>query len=157
MSDSDLQKQRKASQSCNEDILTDFAFRKVGSSSLYKRGSDAFILSPGISRGRHEKYWFDIREANLNKIGSNVKAWVLLRIVPNWFVFFSIADIRKHMNQKTQDIRVNSGKVWGFYCELNEEKRTIRVVSKNDNSASFSTILLDRPSVKAELSTKVQI
>ena len=94
MSNSDLQKQRNISRSCNEDILTDLAFRKIGNSSLYERGRDTFILSPGISRGKNQKYWFDIRDVNLSKIGSSIKAWILLRIVPNWFAFFSLANIR---------------------------------------------------------------
>jgi len=153
MSDFDLQKQRSASRSCNEDILTELAFRKIGNSSLYKRGSDTFILSPGVSSGQSDYYWFDIREVNLNKIGPSTKAWVLLRIVPNWFAFFSIADIRRYMNHRTQDVRVNTGKVWGFYCELNEKERTIKISSKNDRSSSFTTMLLDRSSVKTKLPT----
>jgi len=157
MSDSNLQKQRTASRSCNEDILTDLAFRKIGNSSLYRKTGDTFILSPGISQGKNENYWFDIREVNLKKIGSDAKAWILLRIVPSWFAFFPLAAIRQRMNQRTQDIRVNSGKVWGFYCELNEKERTIKVVPKNDKSLPYNATLFDRTSIKAEVSAKLQI
>jgi len=157
MSDSELQQQRNASRSCNEDVLLDIDFHKVGNSSLYRKGTDAFILSPGISQGKHEKYWFDIREANLQKIGGSTEVWVLLRIVPNWFAFFAIDRIRKYMSKKTQDIRSNSGLVYGFYCELDERNRLIRVTSKNDESSSFSTELLDRTKVEQTLADEVRI
>jgi hypothetical protein len=80
MSDSELQQQRNASRSCNENVLFDVGFSRVGNSSLYRKGTQAYILSPGISKGKHEKYWFDIREANLQKIGESPNVWVLLRI-----------------------------------------------------------------------------
>jgi hypothetical protein len=157
MPGSELQQQRNASRSCNEDVLLDIGFRMVGNSSLYKKGTQAYILSPGISQGKHEKYWFDIREANLQKIGESPKAWVLLRIVPGWFAFFAINHIRQHMNKTTQDIRSNSGLVYGFYCELDEQNRLIRITSKNDESSSFRTELLDRAKVEQTLASEVKI
>ncbi len=129
----------------------------VGNSSLYRKGTQAYFLSPGISQGKHERYWFDIREANLQKIGESRKAWVLLRIVSGWFAFFAINHIRQHMNKKTQDIRSNSGLVYGFYCELDEQNRLIRIISKNDESSSFSTELLDRAKVEQTLANEVNI
>jgi hypothetical protein len=157
MSDSELQQQRNASRSCNEDVLLDIGFRSVGNSSLYRKGTRACILSPGISQGKHEKYWFDIREANLQKIGESPKTWVLLRIVPSWFAFFPIDHIRKYMNKKTQDIRSNSGLVYGFYCELDEPNRLIKITSKNGESSSFGTELLDRTKVEQTLADEVNI
>jgi hypothetical protein len=158
MSDFELQQQRNTSRSCNENVLLDIGFCRVGNSSLYnKRGTQAYILSPGISQGKHEKYWFDIREANLQKIGESPKAWVLLRIVPSWFAFFPIAHIRKYMNTKTQDFRSNSGLVYGFYCELDERNRLIRITSKNHESFSFANELLDRTKVEQTLTDEINI
>lgn len=157
MSTSELQQQRNASRSCNEDVLLDVGFCKVGNSSLYKKGTGSYILSPGISQGRHEKYWFDIREANLQKIGKSAKVRILLRIVPSWFAFFPIDHIRSYMNNRTQDIRSNSGPVYGFYCELDEQNQLIRITSKNDESSSFSTELLDRAKVEETLANEVKI
>lgn len=157
MFDSELQQQRNASRSCNEDVLLDIGFCRMGNSSLYRNGTQAYMLSPGISQGKHEKYWFDIREANLQKIGNSSKAWVLLRIVPSWFALFPLDDIRKYMNKKTEDIRSNSGLVYGFYCELDERNRLIRITSKNDESSSFGTELLDRTKVEQTLAHEVEI
>ncbi len=157
MSILEVQQQRNVSRGCNEDILLDIGFSRVGSSSLYKDGTGAFILSPGISQGQHEKYWFDIRDANLQKMTNTTKAWVLLRIVPKWFAFFTIESIRGHMNEKTQDSRKNSGLVYGFYCELDEKNQRIAVTAKNDLSASFSVALLDRTQTKQALCTAMKI
>ena len=156
MSTSELQQQRKASRSCNEDVLLDVGFCKVGNSSLYKKGTHSYILSPGISQGKHEKYWFDIREANLQRIGKSPKVWILLRIVPSWFAFFPIDQISKYMNEQTHDIRSNSGLVYGFYCELDEQNRRLTITSKNDESSSFSTELLDRAKVEQILANEVK-
>ena len=68
MLQADLQKQRDITRYCNEQVLTTLGFRKLGNTSLYQRGMRTALLSPGISKGIHEKYWFDIREANLNKL-----------------------------------------------------------------------------------------
>jgi hypothetical protein len=157
MPKSEVQQQRNESRSCNEDILVDIGFSRVGGSSLYKDGTGSFILSPGISQGQHEKYWFDIRDANLQKMTNTTKAWVLLRIVPKWFAFFTIDIIRGHMNEKTQDNRSNSGLVYGFYCELDKNNRCIAIKAKNVPSASFSVALLDRTQAKQALCAAMKI
>jgi len=148
MSESDVQQQRNESKSCNEDVLLDIGFLRVGSSSIYKNKAGVYILSPGISPGKHEKYWFDIRDANLQKIGRSAKVWVLLRIVPDWFAFFSIENIREYMNEKTQDIRKVSGLVYGFHCDIDEHTQRIKITAKNDRLATLSVDLLDRKKVK---------
>jgi len=148
-----LQARRNASRKCNEDILASTSFIKVGNSSLYRKNDKVYVLSPGIGKGKHEKFWFDIRLANLQKIAKapEASAWVLLRIVPNWFSFFSLGRIQVHMKNDTQDNRPHSGKVWGFYCEVFERNSTIRIFSKNQESASFTTDLLDRVGAEAAL------
>lgn len=153
MANSDLQAIRNASKMCNEDILINAGFVKVGNSSLYRKNDTLYAFSPGIGRGQHGKYWFDIRLANLQKIAtvSEPRAWVLLRIVPNWFSFFTLARIQEHMKRNTQDDRAHSGKVWGFYCELDEESRNIEIFPKNQKAASFNTELLDRTRAEAAL------
>lgn len=157
MSESDVQHQRNESRNCNEDVLLDIGFCRVGNSSLFKNGAGAYILSPGISQGQQEKYWFDIRAANLQKIGQSAKAWVLLRIVPDWFVFFDTDRIRGYMNERTQDIRKNSGLVYGFYCDLDEQSQLIEITAKNDKTATFSVALLDRTKIKQALSAAMKI
>ena len=154
MSNYTLQTKRNESRKCNEHVLSQAGFLKVGNSSLYNKGEKIYILSPGISKGKHGKYWFDIRMKNLEKINiaTDVTACILLRIVPNWFAFFTLSQINKYLNQRIQEDRAHSGKVWGFYCELNEEMRKVTIKAKNDKSSSFSTELLDLIGVKSAMS-----
>ena len=154
-SNSELQQRRNTSRSCNEDVLLNIGFRRVGASSLFRNGAGTYILSPGISVGKHHRYWFDIRDANLQKMGERTKAWVLLRIVPSWFALFTIDRIRKHMNKKTQEIRSHSGLVYGFFCELDKPQLRITITSKSDQSSSFSNDLLDCTKVKQALADEV--
>lgn len=69
---------------------------------------------------------------------------MLLRIEPSRFAFFSLARIQEYMKKETQEVRAHSGKVWGFYCDLDDQNHTIRVFSKKQEAASFVTELLDR-------------
>ena len=157
MSDSELQQRRNSSRNCNQDVLLNIGFRREKNSSLFKNGTGSYILSPGIGQGKHEKYWFDIRDANLEKMFNFPKAWILLRIVPAWFAFFALDSIRPHLNEKTREWRAHSGWVYGFFCELDEQNHRIKITAKNDQSASFSADLLDRTKAKQALSNKTQI
>jgi len=157
MSDPNLQQQRNFSRRCNENVLLDIGFNRVGSSSLYKNMTGHFILSPGISQGQHEKYWFDIRDANLRRMAKGTNNSILLRIVPGWFAFFAMDLISGYINKKTQDIRKNSGLVYGFYCELDENNQLIEITAKNDMAATFSVALLDRSMVQRALSAAPKI
>lgn len=126
-------------------------FIRLGGSSLFSNGNGNFILSPGISAGEHQKYWFDVREANLAKIGSNAKAWVFLRIVPDLFALFPMEQMQRHMNSKTQEFRKNSGIVFGFHCVLDQSCNRIVVTAKSDRAATFDCELLDRAQAQRAL------
>lgn len=153
MTKSDVQASRNASRRCNESVLLGAGFVRVGNSCLYHKRKRVFVLSPGIGEGKNGKYWFDIRLANLEKFFEvpEADAWVLLRIVPSWFAFFSLAHIQGYMKKETQDDRAHSGKVWGFYCVLNVRNGTMQVFSKNQKTDSFDTKLLDRVGAEAAL------
>jgi hypothetical protein len=151
MSASSLQEGRNTARTHNQDLLINIGFIRLGGSSLFSNGNGNFILSPGISEGKHLKYWFDVREANLAKIGSNAKAWVFLRIVPDLFALFAMERMQRHMNPKTQELRKNSGIVYGFHCVLDKSCNRIVVAAKNDRSATFDCELLNRAQAQGAL------
>jgi len=157
MSDSTLQQGRNTARAHNQDLLLNIGFLRLGSSNLFSNANGKYILSPGISAGIHQKYWFDVRDANLRKIGTSAKAWVFLRIVPNSFALFSIERIQGHFNKKTQDDRPNSGLVYGFHCVLDEPNRQITVIAKNDPSAKFVAELLNRVEAQSILASELRI
>ena len=122
----ELQAKRNKSRRCNEDILINSGFAKIGTSSLYKKDGKAYILSPGIGKGRHGKYWFDIRLENSTveiKIRLAQRHGCYSASCPIRLRSFPYSRIREKMKQNTQEDRAHTGKVWGFYCELNEKKQ----------------------------------
>jgi hypothetical protein len=54
----------------NLEIIQSFGYRRVSNTTVFKNGSD-FILSPAVAESTNGKYWFDVREVNLNRINSN--------------------------------------------------------------------------------------
>ena len=146
MYDSELQQQRHNSQFHNEDVLLDIGFSRLGRSKVFSNETGAYIVSPGISLNQDGEYWFDISYANLRQIGSSTQAWVLVRMVPNLFAFFTIDDIRGLMNENTQE---NNRSAYGFYCNLDQQ--TCRIESKEDPNYSFTTDLLDHTNVERSL------
>ena len=157
MSDSTPQQGRNAARAHNQDLLMNIGFHRLGGSSLFSNGGNTYILSPGISVGKHQKYWFDVRDANLSKIGNSTKAWVFLRIFPHWFALFPMEHIQRHLSKKTQDVRAHSGLVYGFHCVLDEPNHRITVTAKNDQSATFVAELLNRVKAQSTLAAEIRI
>lgn len=141
MSSLNSSEQRYISRYHHIEVITKYGFCSIEGSSLYSRDDEIFVLSPGISKGKQGKYWFDIREVVLDRIGVNTKVWGLLRIVPDWFALFPIADIYKLINQETQACSEKSGVLWRFHCYLNETERTIKIESRKNGNYSFNTSL----------------
>lgn len=151
------QQGRNAARHHNQDLLLNIGCRKIGSSSLFSYGDGTYILSPGISAGENQKYWFDVRDANLRNIGNSTKAWVFLRIVPDWFALFPLERIQRDLKKNMQDNRAHSGLVYGFYCGLDEPNHRITVTAKNDRSVTFVAELLNRAKAQSALAAEIRI
>ena len=150
MNDITTQAQRNISRTHNEEVVTDQGYKRNGNSSLFgKKGS--YLFSPGISTGKHQKYWFDIREKNLQKIekGSNVN--ILLRIYPNAFAYISLEYLQPYLIPSLADTRLNSGIVWGFYCEIKADSKQIEIIPKNKTSVSIVADLLTKQEATSAL------
>ncbi|MDZ4181003.1 MAG: hypothetical protein U1E29_17520 [Coriobacteriia bacterium] len=111
------------------------------------------VLSPGIDEGEHGEHLFDIRVANLEKMGEPLKAALLLRLDPDWFAFFKLEQLAPVLSESTQSDGSRSGALYGFRCELDEPDRTVNIVSTRDESVSLSTALLDRDGAVRVLTT----
>jgi len=146
------QAQRNATRAHNIDVVTGSGYAKLGGSSLFVKPG-MYLFSPGISKGKHEKYWFDIREANVKKIEKGADVGILLRIVPNMFAYLSWADISPWLTIPFSDIRANSGRVWGFYCDIKVEATKIGVVLKSDSSKEVVVSLLTRDEAVAAIAS----
>ena len=104
----------------NIDILQDLGYRKFKNTTVFQNGSK-FIISPAVSVGSSGKYWFDIREVNLNRINTDEEALLLVRIVPNLFILDYLKRFSSLFTQQLMDNRPNSGNVWGIHIEMNKK------------------------------------
>ena len=155
MSKANTQDQKSESRYANEDLLLNIGFKRIGASSVFKKGSGTYILSPGVSRGQNDKYWFDVRDANVKKMEGGKTAWVMLRIVPSSFSIFPMTHVLKRLNSSTQGIRKNSGMVCGFGCAIDQHARKIHISVNSGSMPGFSADLLDRDGARMELNEKL--
>lgn len=154
MSNVNAQDQRSVSRYANEDLLLNVGFRRIGASSVFGKGSMTYILSPGVSRGQNDRYWFDVRDANVKKMDGGMTAWVMLRIVPSSFSIFPMKYILQRLNSSTQGIRKNSGMVCGFGCIIDQHAHKIHINVNSGSMSGFSADLLDRDSARMELNER---
>jgi hypothetical protein len=131
-------------------------FRKLGASSLFKNklmSTSCLRASPRrtsevlVRHSRRQSQEDGRKQKGLGSTAYN----------SSWFVLFAVDRIRKLMNKKTQDIRSHSGLVYGFFCDLDESNHLIKIMAKNDQSASFSTVLLEYAKIETGIDDKALI
>lgn len=128
----------------NLDILQSLGYRKVKNTTIFENGTD-FILSPAVSKNTNGKYWFDIRETNLNKINSN--SLLLVRIVPDLFILETIGSISSLLSKQLMSNRPRSGNVWGIYIDLKKLLNSTFLYNINNTSNKISTKLLKKTDI----------
>lgn len=116
---------------------------------VFKKGND-FILSPAVSEGSGGKYWFDIRENNLERINSESKTSLLLiRIVPDMFIVKTLSSISSLLSKDLMRHRINSGNVLGFHIDkIDESKKTAELYNTSKSNERISTKILWKDEVK---------
>ena len=79
----------------------------------------------GVAENTNGRFWFDLRQVNLARLTS--KAYLLVRIVPNLFVFAGMTDINSLLTTELMDNRPNSGNVWGIHLEFDKARNTAKL------------------------------
>jgi hypothetical protein len=125
----------------NIEILNSNGFRKVKNTTVFQKGNQ-FILSPAVSEGTNGKYWFDIREVNLNRIKDD--SLLVVRIVPDFFIVEHIKAILTLLTEELMDNRPNSGNVWGFYIEIHKKLNKAFLLNTKKPDHKITTKLLNR-------------
>lgn len=105
----------------NLEVLQGFGYRKVRNTTVFKNGNN-FILSPSVSESANGKYWFDVREVNLNRVNSN--SFLLVRIVPDLFILETLKNISPLLSKQEMDNRPNSGNVWSIYIDIKKSSNS---------------------------------
>jgi hypothetical protein len=140
LTDSGVQDRRTSSRGWSEDILTARGFRRLRNTSLFENRDGVLVLSPGVGPGGNGRYWFDLRDANLQK-ATRTGTQVFLRIVDHGFVLLPLDGFRKHLNDRTRRL-TKAGPAYGFNCFF--DGGTVTLKSSSDATYSFTAALLDR-------------
>lgn len=99
----------------NIDVLQKLGFSKIRNTTVFQ-SNENFIISPSVAENTSGKYWFDLREVNLDRVNS--EAILLIRIVPDLFILEPIKSIQDLLQLSVMDCRPNSGNVWGINIKM---------------------------------------
>lgn len=116
-------------------ILEMNGYRRIRNTSIFK-SECKIVLSPAVSKNSNGTYWFDVRQAILDR--EIVIDTCLIRIVPDKYIVLKMIELKTILNApyKCED----SGNVtWGF--ELDPIKQII--FNKKDKSLNLKVTVVD--------------
>jgi hypothetical protein len=99
------------------------------------------ILSPGVSEN-NGKYWFDVRQVNLNRLDVSTLVFVI-RIVPDKFVVEKFINLDNLFTERVMDNRPNSGNVWGIYVDIGSIRTVLYNIKASDRKNPVYLFELD--------------
>ena len=116
----------------NKEVLQSIGFRQVRNTTVFQNGEE-YILSPAVAESTNGRYWFDVREVNLNRINDN--SLLLVRIVPNLFILEKLNSLTTLFSKEVMDNRPHSGNVWGIHISMkaSESKAFLFNIKKSDH------------------------
>ena len=136
----------KTTESFEKDFLINHLHLKQYKNTTVFTKDDIFILSPSISINKQNKYWFDMREININRFDTNkyLKFIILIRIVDVGIVLLDFEEVKKIMN--TASKKEQKGlKVWSFTIEF--EDKSVKIFNKKDKTF-LSTTMISKEQIK---------
>lgn len=128
----------------NLEVIQSFGYRKVSNTTVFKKGND-FILSPAVAESTNGKYWFDVREVNLNRINTN--SLLLVRIVPDLFILETLKNIAPLLSKQVMDNRPKSGNVWGIHIDIKKSSNSAFLYNIKNPYNKIATKLLKKTEV----------
>ena len=123
----------------NIELLTgDLGLGRIGRTSLFHKDS-LLLFSPTVAKNSRGYYWFDIREANLERMNalSPSECLLVIRIVPDKFIVCPFAQIQKI--SEAPRIEASGKRKWEFLLVENFSK-----VKNRHSPAAFTTCVLDK-------------
>ena len=128
----------------NLEVIQSLGYRKISNTTIFKNRTD-FILSPAVAESSNGKFWFDVREVNLNRINSN--ALLLVRIVPDLFIIEKLETISPLLTKQVMDNRPNSGNVWGIHIDIKKSTNSAFLFNIKNPSTKIATRLLKKTEI----------
>lgn len=134
-----------SNQDYNKDVLIrDLALIQWRRTSLYYR-DNILVFSPVVGQNTQGYYWFDIRQANLQRRDkiSPAKIILLARVVPNIFVLAEFDKMQSMINVVIPKRKDKAGSIWGFIIDLKAH-----IIKSKDNTSFYKDCLInDRPGI----------
>ncbi len=134
----------------NVEILNSVGFKKQSNTSIFRKG-ELYIISPAVSCGAGDKYWFDIREVNKEKIQGTKNPNLLIRVFPDMFILIKFSEFLPLLSQNLKRHRKNSGEVWGFHTLINTSTGMAKIISTADSNLSYTATILFKSSIISTL------
>ena len=131
----------------NIEVLDELGFRQVLGSTIFRKKLN-YILSPAVAENTTGRYWFDIRETNLEKLDDN--ALLLIRIVPDLFALFQIQELSDIFQQRFKDYGPHSGGVWRMHLKLNFIRDTVDIWTLKNKDHIKTAQLIKKPQIIEE-------
>lgn len=128
----------------NIDLLNELGFNKIRNTTVFQ-SNENYIISPSVAENTNGRYWFDLREVNLNRV--NFEAMLLLRIVPNLFILQSINSIQVLLQQSVMDCRPNSGNVWSLNVKMNISSGKASLFNVKNPDLMVMTSLIEKADI----------
>jgi tetratricopeptide (TPR) repeat protein len=109
-----------------------------------------------VAESSNGKYWFDVREVNLNRINS--KSLLLVRIVPDLFILETLQTVSPLLSKQVMDNRPHSGNVWGIHIDIKKSTNSAFLFNIKNPSKKIATKLLKNTEINQAFDTikKVQ-
>jgi len=107
------------------------------------------MLSPAVSENQQGKYWFDIREINLDKFNNREYGLfiIIVRIVPDNFLVIKFDNLNKIMKTESKVEKNSNKKVYSF--EITNKFK--RIVNKKDKTYTEVELLSSKSEVIKKL------
>ncbi len=124
-----------------EELLQNSGYSRLSNTQIFEKGNK-IILSPAVAENKKGKYWFDVREKIIDKIDKNKPIEVLIRIVPNKFIFTSWDQLKTIIETHTKTDK-GENKVWSFeimnnfteiHCQKSSDDNLLSVVVANEEN-----------------------
>ena len=131
----------------NISTLIECGFVKQKNTSVFCKDGK-LVLSPAVSRGKDGKYWFDIRKINFDKLNTSSHSSIMLRIIPDIFVWINTVNFLFLLSEDSKRERKNSGEVWGFYTFVDDIAKRAKIVSITNSSLSYTTSTVEKDEIK---------
>jgi hypothetical protein len=122
-----------------------FRFQAESGHAIKTPSAELGCRKVAVAESSNGKYWFDVREVNLNRINS--KSLLLVRIVPDLFILETLQTVSPLLSKQVMDNRPHSGNVWGIHIDIKKSTNSAFLFNIKNPSNKIATKLLKKTEI----------